>query len=179
VSTIQEKKQLRAKLLKALYEAVDGVPDLREVDVQELGVIVGVSGDDLDNAVQSVINKGFAEWVGGGLLGITQLGANEVEEAQEQGDADFAVEVATSAEVQAVEVFLNVVRKETADRELGREDRATLDAETRTLEAQLRSPRPNRRVLRAAVAGIAWVASSIGSGVLGNAAFEVIKHLGH
>lgn len=53
-----------------------------------------------------------------------------------------------------------------------------IDAERAALEAQLRSPRPNKGVMRAALRGVAWAAQAAGSGVVGAAALRALQLLG-
>lgn len=177
MATIEEKRRWRFELLRVLYEEVDGVPRRRDVDYRTLGPKVGLTDPDLRNAVQWLVDNGMAEWVAlGGSLGITPEGVNAVEESV-TSDAQVHIEVATTAEVQIVERFLGELRRLDDELAAAREERAVIDAERVALEAQLRSPRPNKGVMRAALRGVAWAAQAAGSGVVGAAALRALQLL--
>lgn len=87
----------------------------------------------------------------------------------ERTESAVDAQTASPGEVQAVEVLLTALRRvddQLAD-SLTNEQAAVLAAERTTLEAQIRSPRPNRGVLRFAVRGLKWVLDGAGQAVVG------------
>lgn len=178
MATIHQKQRWRSELLRLLYQEVDGVPQLRDVDYRTLGPKAGLTDPELSNAIQWLVDNGLAEWTAlGGSLGITPEGVNAVEE-EATAQPDAQIEVATAADVQVVEAFLIELRRLEDELANAREERAVIDAERAALEAQLRSPRPNKGVLRAALKGVAWAAHAAGSGVVGAAALRALQLLG-
>ena len=179
MASVQERREWRGRLLRLLYDAVDGTPQVMDVDYRTLGPQARVDAPELSNAVQWLVDNGLAEWTAlGGSLGITPHGVNEVEDDVEQYEPSVEVELATVEDRRLIEAFLTKLRSLEDSLDLAPGNQAALEAERTTLEVQLRSPRPNKGVLRAAVRGIAWLAQQVGGGVLGNAAFEVLKALG-
>jgi hypothetical protein len=105
---------------------------------------------------------------------ITELGRQRLTENEVS-----TFEQATVEQVRAVEVLLVQVRKAEDEGELealGGDQLAMLDAERQALQAAVRSPKPNRGVLRAALQGITFVAKGAPSGVLGNAIYAALAH---
>lgn len=90
-----------------------------------------------------------------------------------------AVEVLNVVELRDLERFLGDLRAAIDRGEVPTDpdDQAVLAAEQATLEAQQRSPRPNRGVVKAALASIGRVLEAGAGGAIGVVAIELLKRL--
>ena len=169
-----ERQQERANFLLALYDLTDA-DRMRYVNFRTIGTRLGMDEQAASRVASYLADRGLTEWkTPGGLLGITTYGIDEAERLQEEGSQPpLAVLVLSPEEQQAVEAFLTAYRQSEDDLPIAGDDRAELDADVDTLTAQMRSPRPKRRVVRAAVGEIHRVLN----GAAGSAAYEGIVKL--
>lgn len=189
MTSVEDRDRLRTAVLWALYDATEGVPQLRDVDYRSLGPTVGAVDPELTNAVHWLIDHGLAEWTAlGGSLGITRRGSDQVEEWERKGQrptpARANVELVarlTVAEQQDVEAFLGDLARA---REAGEvplddpDDEVALDAEVEAVAAALRSPKPNKGVVSWALRGIKVLAGDARQGAIGVAVGLLLAKLG-
>jgi len=109
---------------------------------------------------------------------ITERGEDRLREAEADQEA-MGLVVATQTQREAVESVIRAVEVAIASGELAGmsdEDRLVVEVEDQTLQATLRSPKPNRLVMRAALSAIAFIIKGTPSGVLGNAVYAALVH---
>ena len=107
---------------------------------------------------------------------ITERGEERLRQAEADQEATGLV-VATQAQREAVETVIRAIEVATNRGELDAisdEDRLVIEAEDQTLQATLRSPKPNRGVMKAALNAITFVIKGAPSGVLGNAVYAAL-----
>jgi hypothetical protein len=163
------------RMLQAIEDA-DGQPALPEGRDDEDWEHNALVLDDLfsDGLVRGTpLKDGAGAYSAYRNLRLTEEGQRRLRDAT--GGA--AVVLASFAEVAAVERLLLVIREIEESGTLPDELVPVVDAERLTLEAQVRSPRPNRGAIEASLQGLRWVADAAASGVLGNAVFEVLRLL--
>ena len=174
VTSATERQRDRADFLLSLYELTDA-DTLQDVNFRTIGARLGFDEQYASTVASYLADRGLAEWtVRGGQMGITTDGIDEAERLQEGGaQPPLAVLVLSPEEQHAVEAFLTAYRQSEDDLPIAGEDRAELDADVATLTAQMRSPRPKRRIVRAAVGEVHRVLS----GAAGSAAYDGIVKL--
>lgn len=172
-------------MLEALYELLDLPGRGNWLRYDQWAPEAGVDPREADLAADWLIARGLAKRPAmGRLLEITPEGIDAVEESQREEPNDVgsgAVDVLTVAEHRQVEPALAEIQKfldEHRD-ELDPEDAMDLDAQVQTIEAQMRSSRPRRSVIGAALAAVRWVGIAGVGGVVGNAAFNGAANLAH
>jgi hypothetical protein len=184
VATIAEKMDQRTRFLIALYEATDG-ERLARVNSREVGATIGLSAEDSDSVASWLTGETLAEWrtLGGGI-GITQYGIGKAEEfleAREEQAAAAAGDIVglTVSEHRDLERIIDGVRRvlDDDDLPLEEEDKAELDADLRTLEAQNRSPKPKRPIVKIALGGVLTVLGAIALDVTANGVYDLAKEL--
>ncbi len=146
-----ERRAQRSQVLQALYEATDGVAKIQSAYPSELAESTGLPTETVTETLRFLEEEGYAEGISlAGDYGITHDGINEAER-----DA-LEVQFATAVQRRAVEVLLTQLDRHLDEfvKHLDREQRAAFEAEKETLQAQLRSPRPNRGVLTASLTPI-------------------------
>lgn len=117
----------------------------------------------------------YSAYVG---LRLTDRARRRIREAEAEGGSHDGVVQAAANEIRLVERFLSELQRVEDQLELANEDRLIMEAEKATLEAQIRSPRPNRSVLKWAMRGAVLALGAAANGVLGGAAWEAISALG-
>lgn len=109
---------------------------------------------------------------------ITERGEDRLRQAEAEQEATGLV-VATQAQREAVEAVVRAIEVAMTIGELDAisdEDRLVVEAEDQTLQATLRSPKPNRGVMKAALSAITFIVKGAPSGVLGNAVYAALAH---
>jgi hypothetical protein len=181
MATPAERQEWRRLLLERLFDASDGVAIRDDFDYRELTDGFGLTdASEADVVAQRLVDEGFAEWVAmGGQIGITPAGVEEEERRRAAGAADPELAVLPLALLGDVETFVSIVRGaiERGDLRSHPEEQAVAEADLVSVEAQLRSPRPKRTVIRTLVHGIKVVADDARAGVIGAAAFELLRKL--
>ncbi len=157
---LAQRDEHRSRMLQGLYKAVDG-RRVAMVSYQEVADAIGIGHSEAEVAAEWLVDSGCAEWASmGGLMRITREGIAAVEDAmRETEDAEpppaeggggvylLAVE---KAQLEELLGELRTALESPEVEALAPEDRADLDAQYRTLEAQYRSPRTLRSVVKAA-----------------------------
>ena len=172
---IEKRKQCRLKFMLKLYEATGGYRH-GIVNMWELGKDSGLSREDTEVTVEYLVGEGLAEYVAmGGTIGITHYGILEVERAVDEPEEptryfpaavnfisigqmhDSAIQQGTvasglsyapsSQDVLALHDAVNELRKRLDDLGIGEENRAVIEADIDTIDAQLRSGRPKPPIL--------------------------------
>jgi hypothetical protein len=86
VATIEEKRRHREAFIEALYDLTDGDSKLAMVSRDDVCRAAGLTEEDGEAAAMWLVGRYFAEWRamggGGGLIGITELGVDAVEESR-------------------------------------------------------------------------------------------------
>lgn len=160
--------------LVALYDCVDGRLDVM-TGIDRVGQRAEMSQTRARRAAKRLVSRGLvavAPETSGKLLTLTALGAVEVEEMKAESDA---AAVLTSAEHQAVKLFLAEWRQATHKNEIPLEGDAFAEAEAEvaTLKAQLRSPKPKRASVRVS----ARVIGGLLRGAKGSAVWTSVQSL--
>jgi hypothetical protein len=175
MATVEERQQWRESFLVALYERL-GDNTLDRAHYSEIAAAAGAPESDAQTVADWNVKEGYAEWpVIGGFIAITHRGINEAERLIGAG-VRTSIPLVLSAEEQAdLEVVIASVQKavDSGDLPLDRETQAELDADLESATAQLRSPRPSRRIVRAALEGVAAIVAA----AAGNALFVGIEAL--
>lgn len=184
VSDIEAEHAARRNLLIAYYDpAIRAGPtpkergrtglvgyESRDERARRLGL---VDGAQLARAHDYLASRG---WIVRGDFAETVITAAGVDEAERQLFGAEPGQPASTEELRAVEplvrALVGVVQD--AGNALGAEERADLEAQAATIEAQLRSPTPRRRILAATVASIRWTADAAGQTVIGTGAMGAI-----
>lgn len=175
MGTIDEKRRWRQQVLELLYEetTADGMRELQPAAIKDR---VGLSDFDFDQVRHHLTERDLARSdTMAGELYITERGIDEVEERL----SPTSSQVLSVVELRTVEAFLTQLARviDEGDVPGDEEDRAVVEAEAATIAAAIRSPRPNRGVVAAALGNIGRLLHGAAGGVIGNAAFELLKRL--
>ena len=82
VNQLEEKRKNRFRLLQALYEKTDGVPERHLLDIRDIGKELGIDPDIALDTFEYLKGEGLAKWMAiGGIGTITHWGIKEVEDA--------------------------------------------------------------------------------------------------
>jgi len=211
VSGRNQVEQLRAErfdVLRQIYEATDGDTTKH---VQFYEVLRGYDRETLVKHIDYLSDRDLIDWIAQGFVQITHYGVEEYEEALLQPDrptehfppvsvtnnivnigsvsGQSQVQVGTTSSTQttgipadALREVLAEARALVADLALEPDEEAEIDADLRTVEAQLDSPHPKRGIVREALSSVRAVlegaaARGVAAGVERLPA--VIEHLGH
>jgi hypothetical protein len=150
-----ERDQLRRRFLIELYERSGG-NKAQFVNFREIGAALGLDEEPASVVAQWLVDHGLAEWpVMGGSMAITPEGVDAAEDEQDADDEAAAVLLAlTPVERGQVEATVTAVLRAIDSGEIelpDPDDQADLRAQLDTTMTQLRSPRPKRRVISAAL----------------------------
>lgn len=168
MATVAERQAERIAFLLAVYEQVDG-SERGKANRNEIGARIGLGQDRTIDAFQWCNGLGYlARTDLGGGLGLSHLGIAEAERLIEQGEfVPTAMLVLSDAEYRTIEEFLEIWHRSEGAKALPPDERADADAQLATIEAQSKSPRPRRRIIRSALHELA----ELGRGLSSNAAF--------
>lgn len=176
VTTLADRDRTRTAFLLALYEATDG-DSMESAHAATVGGRIGLGAAETEQTVQWLADRDLADRVAfGGSIGITARGVDEAERLLRGGaEVPYSVIVLSPDEHRAVEAFLTAYRRAEAAGVLGLSGEALLeaDAEAATIEAQLRSPKPKRRVIAASLRGL----RDLGLNIVGSAGYQGIVEL--
>lgn len=109
---------------------------------------------------------------------ITERGEDRLRQADAEQEATGLV-VATQIQREAVETVIRAIEVAASSGELDRlseEDRLVVEAEQQTLQTTLQSPKPNRKVMKAALNAITFIVKGAPSGALGNVLYAALLH---
>lgn len=193
---LEDRRQRRAAFMHALYELVDA-STLASALPSEVGRTAGLALEEAESVVEYLENDGLIETrTLAGDVSITHRGVKEVEQSLARPDEPtehfppatvyvagdvYGLQAGTSNSTQQVEVVLDAdasraigafaqALREVVD-ELPDDEREAARADLDTVDAQLRSPRPRRAVLREALRSLRAIAeSATGSGAFAGAA---------
>lgn len=167
-------KQQRESLLVGLYEAVHGSAS-EFFKTKEVAAAIGLEPEAADDQVIVLKQSGLVDHLTMGGSGVlTDRGIAEAERLQEQQAAPLSV-VLTAAERADLEAFVGALRRSEIDDRLEGEDLAEYQADLRTAEAQVTSPRPKRAAVRAVVSRLVDFVGQTGAAV---AATVIAKAVG-
>lgn len=163
---LQQLDQERAAFLIAVYEMADA--DTMEM-VADAALAQRLSLDDrtVDRLGRHHVENGLMTVpTMGGNISITPGGIVGAENMFRAGrKPPLSVLVLDPAEQAAVEGFLTAYRRSGIEDQLAGEDRAMATGQVETIEVQLRTPRPQRRIVRGALLVLADVLVNVaGSG---------------
>lgn len=176
VTTVDDRQRARTAYLLALYESTDGNPT-KTSRVELIGERIGIARNDAVTVAKWLVDRRFAAFPAfGGPIALTPSGADEAERLLRGGAVPaLPVLVLSVEERRAVEVFLRQYRLAEGAGEFALAGDAQLeaDAEIRTIDAQLRSPKPKRRVIRASLVEL----HALLQGAAGSGLWSVLEHL--
>lgn len=193
---LEDRRRRRAAFMHALYELVDA-STLASALPSEVGGTAGLAPEEAESVVEYLENDGLIKTQTlAGDVSITHRGIKEVEQSLARPDEPtehfppatvyvagdvYGLQAGTSHSTQQVEVVFDAdtrgaiaafaqALREVVD-ELPDDERETVRADLDTVDAQLRSPRPRRAVLREALRSLRAVAEgAAGSGTFAGAA---------
>jgi hypothetical protein len=154
------KEEPESETAERLREVQASIENVRE----ELGE---ATGPDVDQQIRYLKGEGLLRWEGNQIV-LTHDGFRHVEERAGGGEA---AAVLPAVVVRDVEAFLGEVQRKRDDLGLAADDEQALEANVQSLVAQLKSPKPNRGVVRATVGAIGWLAKNAAAGAVGTALF--------
>jgi enamine deaminase RidA (YjgF/YER057c/UK114 family) len=203
--SIEERRALRARFMEKLYATTEG-DEQRRVAAEEICSALGVGEEEMLILVQYLAGERLLKYAGmGPMVSITHDGVREVEELlyrPERPTEHFPpynqvivygnvsgtqLQVGVQGSTQVVQLqsddkdailtFVGEFRRILDEIVLQKGDRDAILADLDTVEAQLRSPSPKRRILRESLGSLRSVAENlIASGVWIGAA-ELINQL--
>jgi hypothetical protein len=198
--TLTQKKARRFRFLNALYERTDGNEEV-DIHMYELGTSLGFSREETDAAVQYLAGENLVEHVAfGGAIAITHFGVTQVEQAlsspeepteyfppvinilnigavsgsqiQQAGHASQFSADLTATDYAALGGFIAELKAISGQAGADANRGAEFSAQVATLEAQIASPRPNRAILREALATIRSVLESMAGSIAASGLLE-------
>ena len=180
VTSIKEKDSQRWEFLRRLYEATDATPKRRSESQGVIAETMGLGAQTCNQIVHWLIEHSYAEPHGMTEdVEITTLGVDKVESELR---ADYEItepDALTPLQAREIEAFLTRLQLAEARRpmELSPTDAAVVDAYRQTIEVQLRSPRPNRSIIRSALRTLGRILESGVGSTLASGAIELAKRL--
>ena len=175
-SSLPERQAARNAFLLAAYELCDG-DRRRTLSLPAIAERLGLEPDEAQTLLLWCNDQRFVEALTfGSTFNLSSFGIDEAERLLRHGTPlPVSVVVLSVVEQRAVESFLADYRK-AVDEGLPFEDaddRLDAEVQVRTVEEQLRSPKPRRRVIRAALRELYGLLHGAG----GNAVYELLKKL--
>jgi hypothetical protein len=181
VAEVTELIQRRNQVLMAAYEITDGGDPSQGAPPASVCDATGLSKEDVAQAFRWVLARGLATSSLSDSLWLTPAGVDRAEELMQeqesQDDPASAAAVLTVVEYRTLERFIQEVRGLLESAPLDPEDRADAEAQLDTIEAQMRSPRPRRRLIGMALGWLKAAGGAAVGGALGNAAYAGIVSL--
>jgi len=178
--TPEERRAERLGFLLTLYEMSDA-DTMNWVDYKDVAARMSLEEDRGERIARSVVDQGWAEFrTMGGAMGITAYGIEVAERELEAGSTPPIPALLLSPDEQAaVEAFLTTYRRcmDAGDLPLTGEELAEADAEAATIEAQLRSPKPKRRIIRESLSVLTGLLIGAGGSAVYNGAVELLRRL--
>ena len=180
MTSIEEDDQQRWEFLRRLYEATDGTPKFRSESQGIIGETMGLDAQTCNQVVHWLIEHSYAEPHGMSEdLEITTLGVDKVESELRAEDEITEPDALTPFQAREIEAFLTQLQLAQArgQMELSPTDAAVVDANRQTIEIQLRSPKPNRSIIRSALRTLGRIFESGAGSTLAYGAIELAKRL--
>ena len=179
MSTVADRDQLWRKFLYALYDATAESPSTSMLDFRVVAESVGIENvNEQANVAQWLVAHHLAEWRAiGGQIGISPAGIDSVEgEGRETAGVTVVLSV---VEIRQVEVLLTEIRRacELNEVTVHDKDRAVFDTEIATINAQIKSPSPKRKVVGGALRSLGGPLLHAGAGSLGRSVLQSAEHL--
>ena len=175
MSIVADRDQLWRKFLYALYDATAESPSTSMLDFRVVAESVGIeSVNEQANVAQWLVAHHLAEWRAvGGQIGISSAGVDALE------DEGREITFLSVLEIRQVEVLLTEIRRacELNEVTVHDEDRAVFDTEIATIEAQIKSPSPKRKVVGVALRSLGRLLLRAGSVALGGGALQLAQNL--
>ena len=175
MSTVVDQDQLWRKFLYALYDATAKSPRTSMLDFRVVAESVGIENvNEQANVAQWLVAHHLAEWRAvGGQIGISSAGVDALE------DEGREITFLSVLEIRQVEVLLTEIRRacELNEVTVHDEDRAVFDTEIATIEAQIKSPSPKRKVVGVALRSLGRLLLRAGSVALGGGALQLAQNL--
>ena len=175
MSTVADQDQLWRKFLYALYDATAESPSTSMLDFRVVAESVGIeSVNEQANVAQWLVAHHLAEWRAvGGQIGISSAGVDALE------DEGREIPFLSVVEIRQVEALLTEIRRacELNEVTVHDKDRAVFDTEIATINAQIKSPSPKRKVVGGALRSLGGPLLHAGPGVLGGSVLQLAQHL--
>jgi len=202
VEELEEKRRQRLLFMNTVYTKTQG-DRFTFTNLAEIAPVLRLSLQDAGRVGEYLVGEGLIEWayMGGGIA-ITHRGIKEVEQALSQpdrptehfapainvihigqmsgqiqqgtiGSVQNQTQSVGDAEIAQLARFIEEVKRAKGDLPDGAEAGADLDAQVATIEAQMKSPRPHREVLKTAGGVLVEILRSASGG----AAAELVKQL--
>ncbi|MGO9873185.1 MAG: hypothetical protein ACLPVY_05240 [Acidimicrobiia bacterium] len=187
-AALDDKRRRRDDVLIELYDrAESGQGTLEFVEESEIAKTLGLEESEVDTISRYLVDQGYATFpVMGNVISITASGTNRAEQIIDERERE-AVAIAglilTHLEVEQLEAAIGPLRAalDSGDVPLQGDDLAEFDADVQTIQDQIRSPRPKREIVRAALRSIGDflarpdLATGIFASGITTAIFEVAK----
>jgi hypothetical protein len=175
VSIVADRDQLWRKFLYALYDATAESPSTSMLDFRVVAESVGIeSVSEQANVAQWLVAHHLAEWRAvGGQIGISSAGVDALD------DEGREIAFLSVVEIRQVEALLTEIRRacELNEVTVHDEDRTVFTAELATIEAQIKSPSPKRKVVGGALRSLGGPLLHADAGALGGSVLQLAQHL--
>ncbi len=176
--TVEQKQRWRELILKEVYDRTGGdylkgvtPPEILEGIYEELGE---ATGPDVQTQFNYLSSEGLLKRHSQTSFVITHEGVRRVEE--QDAEREVAM-VLPAVVVRDVEAFLTEVQRKRDDLGLAADDERALDAAVVSAEAQIKSPKPNRGIVRAAIGAIGLLVRDATAGAVGSALYATAAQL--
>ena len=173
MDSLETKDAERSALLETFYDIVDG-DSSQIVSIKLAGQKLGWDDDKLSKTAQWLSERGLLKWVAfDGSHSITPQGVDAVEDARRnaatqltpKSDSELVIVVLTIEERRSVEEVLSEIQREEIESKLSGDDLREFTADLNTIHEQVRSPKPKKEIVFAALRGIRNFCYSVGKGV--------------
>jgi hypothetical protein len=145
------------------------------LDFRVVAESVGIeSVNEQANVAQWLVAHHLAEWRAvGGQIGISSAGVDALE------DEGREIPFLSVMEIRQLEALLTEIRRacELNEVTVHDKDRAVFDTEIATINAQIKSPSPKRKVVGGALRSLGGPLLHAGAGVLGGSVLQLAQHL--
>lgn len=172
----------RTEFLEAFYDFVDGIS--KEIaNIKDVGNELKWSDDKLSKTVQWLADRELLKaMTGGGGYSITRQGVDAVENARRKtanepslnSKLELAVVVLTTDELRSVEEVLTEIGRADIEAKLVGDDQHEFIADRNTVLEQMKSPKPKKEIVFAALRGIRKFCFAVGSVVAATKINQVI-----
>ena len=204
MTPIDIKRANRFRFLQALYEATDGNPT-RYVSRHELGESIGLTEEETSDAFHFLRREGLIRLIGGrGVIVIEHEGVRQIENALQQPDhpteyfppvniiniqsmhgsqivqgstqTTITNQPVTAPDIEDLRRLLTEIKELASKVNIEGDAKDEFDSECATIEAQLKSPRPKRTIIREGLASIRTILEGAAGEAIGAGLFQTIAH---
>lgn len=204
---VEERRAQRFTFLNRVYEMTDG-DRFQRVDMRQIGSALGFGNDETKQIVYYLIDERLLEFAAaGGLIQLSHRGLKEIERARlnpkqrttyfppainvihigrmsqsqiQQGTSQSVQSFAIDSQISidSINAFIDDLKRKLNDLGLNDDDRTVVEAYVATLEPQLKSPRPDRTIINAALGSLRTVLLGATGNVIADGLLQALEALG-